>query len=86
MQFTSLAFAVILPMIFLLYWAVPNKYRLPFLLIVSYGFYMTFSPGYVLLLLLMSAIAWYVGQHCSKKNYITGVIIQIGDAPPAVFG
>lgn len=78
MQFTSLAFAVMLPMIFLLYWAVPNKYRLPFLLIVSYGFYMTFSPGYVLLLLLMSAIAWYVGQHCSRSNYIAGVIIQIG--------
>lgn len=78
MQFTSMAFAVFLPIVFFLYWAVPNKYRMPFLLLVSYGFYMTFSPGYVLLLLGMSLVAYVVGLHCSKRNFIAGVILQIG--------
>lgn len=78
MQFTSLAFAVFLPIVFFAYWAVPNQYRMPFLLLVSYGFYMTFSPGYVLLLCGMSCVAYFVGLHCSKRNFVAGVILQIG--------
>ena len=39
---------------------------------------MTFSPGYVLLLFVMSMIAYLVGMHCSRKNFIAGVILQIG--------
>lgn len=78
MQFTSLAFAMFLPIVFLIYWAVPNKYRVFFLLLVSYGFYMTFSVGYVLLLFVMSLLAYFVGMHCSKKSLIAGVMIQVG--------
>lgn len=78
MQFTSLAFAVFLPIVFFTYWAVPDKYRTPLLLLVSYGFYMTFSPGYVLLLIVMSLLSYLVGIHCSKKSLIAGVVIQMG--------
>ena len=78
MQFTSLAFAVFLPIVFLIYWAVPNKYRAFFLLLVSYGFYMTFSAGYVLLLFAMSLLSYFIGLHCSKKSFIAGVMIQVG--------
>lgn len=78
MQFTSLAFAVFLPIVFLIYWAVPNKYRAFFLLLVSYGFYMTFSAGYVLLLFAMSLLSYFTGLHCSKKSFIAGVMIQVG--------
>jgi len=78
MQFTSLAFAIFLPVVFMIYWAVPNKYRMPVLLLVSYGFYMTFSPGYVLLLLSVSFLTYLTGLHCNKPWLITSVIIQTG--------
>ena len=78
MQFTSLAFAIFLPIVFLIYWAVPNKYRAFFLLLVSYGFYMTFSAGYVLLLFVMSLLAYFVGLYCSSRSLIAGVMIQVG--------
>ena len=78
MQFTSLAFAIFLPIVFLIYWAVPNKYRAFFLLLVSYGFYMTFSAGYVLLLFAMSLLAYFVGMHCGKGSLMAGVMIQVG--------
>lgn len=77
MQFTSLAFAVFLPIVFMIYWAVPNKYRMPLLLLVSYGFYMTFSPGYVVLLLCVSLLTYLVGIYCNKICFITGVTVQI---------
>ena len=37
MQFTSLAFAIFLPIVFLIYWAVPNKYRAFFIFLVAAG-------------------------------------------------
>jgi D-alanyl-lipoteichoic acid acyltransferase DltB (MBOAT superfamily) len=76
MQFTSLAFAIFLPIVFVIYWAVPNKYRMSLLLLVSYGFYMTFSKGYVILLIGLSLLTYMIGIHCSKKKIIAGVIIQ----------
>lgn len=78
MQFTSFAFAIFLPLVFLCYWAVPNKYRMPFLLAVSYGFYMTFSPGYVLLLIVMSLLTYLTGLHCTKRSLTVCVTLQMG--------
>lgn len=51
---------------------------MPLLLLVSYGFYMTFSPGYVLLLLGMSLLTYFVGRRCNKVSFIVGIILQIG--------
>lgn len=51
---------------------------MPFLLVVSYGFYMTFSVGYVLLLLFMSAITYLTGLHCTRLNLSVCVILQMG--------
>ena len=78
MQFTSMAFAVFVLIAFFVYWAVPNKYRMPLLLLVSYGFYMTFSPAYVLLLLVLSLLTFAAGVRCNKATITTGVIIQGG--------
>ena len=78
MQFTSLAFAIFLPIVFLIYWVVPNKYRAFFVLLVSDGVYMTFSAGYVLLLFVMSLLAYFVGLYCSSRSLIAGVMIQVG--------
>lgn len=58
MLFNSLAFAVFLPLVFLLYWAVPQKYRYIVLLISSYYFYMSWNVKYVVLILFTTGISY----------------------------
>lgn len=58
MIFNSLAFAVFLPIVFLLYWAAPNKYRWILLLGASCYFYMSGSPDYIFLLLAVTIITY----------------------------
>ena len=77
MQFTSLAFAIFLPMVFMMYWAAPAKARMPLLLLISYGFYLSLSPGYVLLLIFISFLTYMVGRHCNKKTLAFGITVQI---------
>lgn len=58
MLFNSLAFAVFLPIVFILYWAIPHKYRYIILLVASYYFYMSWNPRYVVLILLTTAVSY----------------------------
>ena len=58
MLFNSLAFAVFLPIVFILYWAIPHKYRYMVLLVASYYFYMSWNPKYVILILLTTAVSY----------------------------
>ncbi len=48
--FNSLAYAVFLPVVFILYWVLPHKVRWPLLLIASYYFYMSWNAAYVVLI------------------------------------
>ncbi len=58
MLFNSLAFAVFLPLVFLMYWAAPQKYRCMVLLISSYYFYMSWNVKYVALILFTTGISY----------------------------
>lgn len=58
MLFNSLAFAIFLPIVFLLYWAVPQKYRWIILLISSYYFYMSWNVKYVVLILFTTFVSY----------------------------
>ncbi len=58
MLFNSLAFAVFLPIVFLLYWALPNKYRPILILIASYYFYMSWNAKYVVLILFTTVVSY----------------------------
>lgn len=51
MLFNSISFLVFFPIVVLLYYAVPKKYRYIWLLIASYYFYMSWNAKYALLLL-----------------------------------
>jgi len=66
MLFNSLAFGIFLPIIFLIYWALPHKYRYIALLIASYYFYMSWNPKYVLLILLTTAVSYICGIQVEK--------------------
>lgn len=59
MLFNSLTFAIFLLIVFIVYWALPHKYRWLVLLIASYYFYACWSPKYVVLILI-STIPTYI--------------------------
>lgn len=51
MLFNSLSYAIFFPVVFILYWRLPQKLRWLLLLISSYYFYMSWNPKYVVLIL-----------------------------------
>ena len=61
MLFNSLGYAIFLPIVFVLYWAISHKYRWILLLVASYYFYMSWNPKYVLLILLTTAVSYGCG-------------------------
>lgn len=62
MLFNSMAFAIFLPIIFILYWICPAKYRYLFLLAVSYYFYMCLDVKYVFFLLFTTLVSYFLAR------------------------
>lgn len=58
MLFNSFAYAIFLPIVFILYWVLPNGKRWILLLISSYYFYMSWNPKYLVLILLTTAVSY----------------------------
>lgn len=58
MLFNSWQFAVFLPIVFALYWAMPHRYRWITLLAASYYFYMSAGAGFVALLIFTTAVSY----------------------------
>lgn len=58
MLFNSFAFAVFLPAVFTLYWALPHKPRWILILLASYYFYMSWNVKYVFLILFTTVISY----------------------------
>lgn len=61
MLFNSMAYAIFLPIVFLLYWGLPHKYRWVLLLVASYYFYMSWNPKYVILIIFTTIISYFCG-------------------------
>ena len=72
MLFNSLAFAIFLPIVFFIYWLLPEKYRVFFLFLSSYYFYMSWNVKYVVLILFTSMISYvaaiWIEKTEKKKN------------------
>ena len=80
MLFNSLGFAIFLPIIFIVYWATPARYRYIPLLIASYYFYMSWNVKYVLLILLTTAVSWgcaLMVEKCDKKRGKVYIILAL---------
>ena len=58
MLFNSWQYAVFLPLVFALYWALPHKLRWSLLLAASYYFYMSWNVKYVVLILFTTAVSY----------------------------
>ena len=68
MLFNSFGYAVFLPVIFLLYWAVPRKWRWVLLFTSSYFFYASWGPEYILVLLLTTLISYYAALQMERAG------------------
>lgn len=68
MLFNSIAFACFLPIVFSLYWLLPNKYRWPLLLVASYYFYMSWNPKFALLIICTTVISYFSAIIIEKTN------------------
>lgn len=58
MLFNSISFLLFFPIVSILYWVIPNKYRNIFLLLASYFFYMSWEPTYAILIIFTSLSTW----------------------------
>ncbi len=65
MLFNSLIFTVFLPIVFIVYWLTPAKYRNYFLLLASYYFYYSYNPTFLLLLIGTSALDYLLARQIS---------------------
>lgn len=68
MLFNSLAFAFFLPIVFAIYWAIPDKFRWPVLLCASYYFYMSWNVKYVVLILFTTIISYVAAIFVEKAQ------------------
>lgn len=68
MLFNSFAFATFFPIVFILYWALPHKYRWILMLIASYYFYMSWNIKYIVLILFTTVIS-YAAARLLENEY-----------------
>ena len=68
MLFNSLAFLCFFPLVVILYWLFPSRWRNPMLLLASYYFYMNWKPAYALLILISTITTWVGGLMINKKK------------------
>lgn len=88
MLFNSLSFLIFFPIVTLLYFWIPHRYRWFFLLMASWVFYMAFLPIYLLILLLTVAIDYAAGlliERAEGKKKKVFLIISIVTTCGAIF-
>ena len=74
MLFNSFAYILFLPVVFIIYWILPHKYRWGLLLIASYYFYMSWNPQYIILIFGTTAISYIAALEIEKAEVRGGVI------------
>ena len=68
MLFNSFEFLIFFPVVTVLYFILPHKYRWVLLLAASYYFYMAWKPAYVLLIFLSTIIDYFASIWMSKQT------------------
>ena len=76
MLFNSITFAIFIPIVFLLYYALPHKYRWVFLLLASYVFYMNLHVGYGLLLFLSTILTYTLALRLEQAGSDMSKVIK----------
>jgi len=68
MLFNSLEYAIFFPVVVLLYFAIPHRFRTLLLLVASCAFYMAFIPAYILILAVTIAIDYTAGIYLGRTT------------------
>jgi len=83
--FNSLHFLVFFPIVVVLFFTTPERYRLPLLFLASCYFYMAFIPAYILILFVLIAIDYTAGilieravGKARKRYLVLSLIANIG--------
>lgn len=66
MSFNSVSFLIFLPVVLLLYWVLPQRFRWIMLLLASYLFYMSWNVWLIFLILFTTAISYLSGLLMEK--------------------
>lgn len=72
MLFNSISFLIFFPVVILLYFIIPHRFRYIWLLAASYYFYMAWNPVYALLMLTSTFITYTSGILIDKANKTSG--------------
>ena len=70
MNFISLEFVLLFPLIFIAYFLLPFKARWVFLLAAGYLGYMMAKPSYIFLIIITTAVTYYCGLQIEKNTSI----------------
>jgi len=68
MLFNSFNFAIFFPLVVALYYSLPQRHRLPLLLLASCLFYMAFIPAYILILFVTITIDYIAGIYIERRS------------------
>jgi len=80
MLFNSYEFLIFFPIVLILYFFIPNKYRYILLLIASYIFYMGWNPTYALLIAFSTFATWLGGilfERTEKKKQVLFAVLGV---------
>ncbi len=72
MLFNSIDFLIFFPIVTLLYFLIPYRFRYIWLLIASYYFYMAWNPVYALLMLTSTFITYLSGILIDRSDKLGG--------------
>jgi alginate O-acetyltransferase complex protein AlgI len=77
--FNSVAFLIFLPIVVLLYYLVPHKYRWVVLLSASYFFYGSWKIEFLSLILFSTIVDFYVGQRLyhESRRYLRNLLLTV---------
>ena len=77
MLFNSISYGIFLPIVFIIYWLLPHKYRWVLLFIASYYFYMSWNAKYVFLILFTTLASYLAALLIEKYNSKKKIILAI---------
>ena len=84
MLFSSISYFIFFPIVLALYWVSPIRARRALLLVASYVFYMSWIPAYGLLIMLLTAVNYFLGwlldsfRKQAKLVLLLGLAINLG--------
>lgn len=87
MLFNSFKYLLFFPIVILVYYLIPSKYRWGFLLFASYFFYMNWEPIYAILIFLSTGITFVCASQIDKKHsspkyrrlmVVTSILLNFG--------